>query len=103
IRDRDRSRRVCKKIRRGEPRRWRGPVGTPKLQGEETVLREDDLDTAVLRLAYAWRRWNAQIVHAAAGDHHVAARDAETVEGGGGAGGGAPNFIVRLATMLCVW
>ena len=63
--------------------------GPPKLARAESSLREDDLDAAILRLAYAVRCWNAQVVLAAAGDHHVAARDAEPFEGGGN-GVGAP-------------
>src|SRR5689334_25299823 len=45
-----------------------GQIAPPELPGEEIALREDDLDAAVLRLAYAWRCRDAQIVHAATGD-----------------------------------
>src|SRR5260370_2539678 len=56
-------------------------MGPPKLaSAERFLLREYDLDATVLRLAYAWRRWNAQVVHATARNHHVAARDAEAFE-----------------------
>src|SRR5436190_455193 len=60
-------------------RRSAGAVRAPATS-LETVLREDDLDAAVLRLAHA-------------------------IGGGGGAGtagGGAPKRTLRLATTLCV-
>src|SRR5215472_18015278 len=69
-----------KKAAAGDPRRleW-GPTGPPSLR-DEGALREHDLDAAVLRLAYAWRRRHAQVVHAATADDHVAARHAEALE-----------------------
>ena len=44
---------------------------------ETALLREEDLDAPVLRLAHTERRWHAQIVVAATADRHIAARDAE--------------------------
>src|SRR5689334_3310596 len=57
---------------------FRGPSKSPELKPRG--LREDDLDAAVLRLAYAWCRWNTGVVHAAAGDDHVAAGYAKPFE-----------------------
>src|ERR1700730_1469663 len=54
--------------------------GSPGFGVGETVLREDDLDAAVLRLADTWRRWHPWIVHAATAYHHVAACHAELFE-----------------------
>ena len=59
---------------------FRGPPRSPELKPRG--LREDDLDAAVLRLANAWRRWNTGVVHAATGDHHVAAGYAKPFECG---------------------
>jgi len=58
---------------------FRGPLSrTPGLlQSETALLREEDLDAPVLRLAHTERRWHAQIVVAATADRHIAARDAE--------------------------
>src|SRR5215469_2939410 len=48
----------------------RGPRRPPGFAVETTTLGEDDLDAAVLRLAHAVRRRDAQVVLATAGDHH---------------------------------
>src|SRR5215472_13909282 len=73
----------AKKAAACEPRRpeW-GPQRAPGLR-DESALREHDLDAAILRLAYAWRRRHAQVVHTATTDDHVAAGHAETLERGG--------------------
>src|SRR6516225_767038 len=43
-------------------------------ENETALLREDDLDAPVLRLAHTWRRRYAQIVEAVTGNGHVTAR-----------------------------
>src|SRR6516162_2988090 len=72
---------VERKSRRGlsAAARW-GAVEAPKVIADPDRLREHDLDAAVLRFAYAWRRRHAQVVHAATTDDHIAARHAETLE-----------------------
>ncbi len=63
-----------KKTAAAKPRR-RCPG--PHSEAREPVgddLREHDLDAPVLRLANSKRGRNARVVHAATGDHHVAAR-----------------------------
>jgi len=60
----------------------RGHVLAPGICNRGDRLRENDLDAPVLRLAHAWRRWDARVVHAAACDNHIAARHAEPFEGG---------------------
>src|SRR5215831_16535917 len=72
-----------KKAAAGDPRRpgWGPPTGPGSR--DESALWEHDLDAAILRLAYAWRRRHAQVVHTATTDDHVAARHAETLERGG--------------------
>ena len=77
-----RRRRFAKENRRGFSA---AVVGDPKrdpreLQVRRLLLREDDLDAAVLRFAYAFRCRNAQIVFAAAGNNHIAAWHTETFE-----------------------
>ena len=52
-------------------------AGSRALESETALLREEDLDAPVLRLAHTERRWHAQIVVAATADRHIAARDAE--------------------------
>src|SRR6516164_9875574 len=63
--------------------RQRPPAKSSIAHPDRTRLREHDLDSAVLRLAYAWGRRYAQIIHAATADNHVAARHAEPFERGG--------------------
>ena len=78
----------------------RGPHPGPRnLQRRETALREDDLDPAVLRLAHAVRRRHTEVVLAAAGYDHIAARDTEVFESGGdgvGAPLGEPLVVARV-------
>jgi hypothetical protein len=76
---------------------YRGSRRDPRsLQVHRLLLREDDLDTTVLRFAYpVWCR-NAQVILAAAGNYHVAARHTEAFERGGdgvGAAFGEPLVV----------
>src|SRR6516162_5632373 len=73
--------------RRDGPRRLAGgrqrpPAKSSIAHADRARLWEHDLDAAILRLAYAWRRRHSQVVHAATADHHVAARYAEMLKRG---------------------
>ena len=86
---------LARELKRGDPEKT-GDLGGPRSYGRR--LREDDLDPAILRLANAWRRGNARIVHAATGDGHVAAWHTKPFERGGDGIGtpfGEPLVVAR--------
>src|ERR1700739_3386294 len=57
-------------------------AGSRALESETALLREEDLDAPVLRLAHTWRRRHAEIVEAVTGNSHVATRYAQRGETG---------------------
>ena len=68
--------RAAQKSRRETPRRLAGPSVEGPGGGAGIALREDDLDTPVLRFAHTLRSRHPRIVLAATGDDHLVARDA---------------------------